>query len=67
MARRPDFGSEEKIWSRKELDEIAQNLSHLSLTGVREFYERAYATVALRAGISRLREQSKSWSRPGSN
>jgi hypothetical protein len=41
MARRPELGKE-KIWSREELKEIAQNLAHLGMNGVREFYERAY-------------------------
>ena len=41
MARRPDFGVE-RIWSREELKEIGANLARMGMTGVREFYERAY-------------------------
>lgn len=42
MARRPDPGKKEEMWTRADLDEIARNLSLLSEHGVREFYERAY-------------------------
>ena len=38
----PDFGKKEEVWTREDLKEIMQNLSHLSEHGVREFYERAY-------------------------
>ena len=41
MARRPDFGKE-KIWGREDLKEITRNLSVLSESAVREFYDRAY-------------------------
>jgi hypothetical protein len=42
MARRPDSGNREEIWTHAELEQIARNLSLLSEHGVREFYERAY-------------------------
>jgi hypothetical protein len=42
MARRPDSGKREEIWTHAELEQIAHNLSLLSEDGVREFYERAY-------------------------
>jgi hypothetical protein len=42
MARRPDSGTKEEIWTREDLKEILRNLSLLSEHGVREFYERAY-------------------------
>ena len=42
MARRPEIGRKEQIWTREDLREIMHNLSLLSEHGVREFYERAY-------------------------
>jgi hypothetical protein len=46
MARRPDIGPDgkirEEILSRAHLDELARNLSHLSLNSVLDFYQRAY-------------------------
>jgi hypothetical protein len=42
MARRPDPGKREEIWTREDLKEITRNLSLLSEHGVREFYRRAY-------------------------
>jgi hypothetical protein len=42
MARRPEIGKAEAIWTREDLKEITHNLSLLSEHGVREFYERAY-------------------------
>lgn len=42
MARRPDFGKREEIWTREDLKEITHNLALLSEHGVREFYQRAY-------------------------
>jgi len=42
MARRPDPGRKEEIWTREDLREITRNLSLLSEHRVREFYERAY-------------------------
>ncbi len=42
MARRPDPGNKEQIWTREDLNEIMHNLSLLSEHGVREFYDRAY-------------------------
>lgn len=47
MARRPDFGKHEEIWSRKDLDEMQHNLSLLSEQGVREFYQRAYRACVI--------------------
>jgi len=42
MARRPDLGKKEEMWSEADLKEIMHNLSLLSEHGVREFYERVY-------------------------
>ena len=42
MARRPDFGNHDEIWSREDLKRISENLAHLSEHAVREFYDRAY-------------------------
>jgi hypothetical protein len=42
MARRPEIGKKEEIWTHEDLKEITHNLSLLSEHGVREFYERAY-------------------------
>jgi hypothetical protein len=47
MARRPDFGEKEKVWSREDLREIMRNLSVLGEHGVREFYQRAYRECAI--------------------
>jgi hypothetical protein len=47
MARRPDFWKKEEIWSREDLKEIARNLSVLSESDVREFYQRAYRECAI--------------------
>ncbi len=41
MARRPDRERAE-ILSKKDLKELRYNLGHLSVTAVRDFYERAY-------------------------
>ncbi len=42
MARRPDPGQHEMVWSREDLKEIMRNLALLSEHGVRDFYGRAY-------------------------
>jgi hypothetical protein len=42
MARRPDAEPREQILSREHLDELARNLSHLSMSAVLDFYQRAY-------------------------
>lgn len=42
MARRPDVEKREEILSREHLDELAQNLSHLSVHAILDFYQRAY-------------------------
>jgi hypothetical protein len=41
VARRPDYGKEE-ILNREDLKNLAHHLAHLSLSAVREIYERAY-------------------------
>jgi len=41
VARRPDRENAE-ILSEKDLKELRHNLAHLSITAVREFYERAH-------------------------
>jgi hypothetical protein len=42
MARRPGVEKREEILSRKHLDELADNLSHLSMNAILDFYQRAY-------------------------
>jgi hypothetical protein len=46
MARRPDRGKTEML-SEDELQELRHNLAHLSVTAVRDFYERAYGDCRL--------------------
>ena len=46
MARRPD-GEKAEVLSEKDLKELRYNLAHLSLSAVREFYERAYQDCQL--------------------
>jgi hypothetical protein len=47
MARRPDFGRREEVWTPEDLKEIARNLAVLSEPAVREFYQRAYRECAI--------------------
>jgi hypothetical protein len=47
MARRPDFGKKEEVWTREELEEIARNLAVLSEPAVLEVYQRAYRECAI--------------------
>jgi hypothetical protein len=47
MARRPDFGKKEEVWTREELEEIARNLAVLSEPAVLEVYRRAYRECAI--------------------
>ncbi len=42
MARRPDPARREEILSREHLNELAQNLSRLSMNSILDFYQRAY-------------------------
>ncbi|MGA8616976.1 MAG: hypothetical protein WB660_00435 [Candidatus Sulfotelmatobacter sp.] len=46
MARRPNREKTE-ILSEKDLKELRYNLAHLSVSAVREFYERAYQDCRL--------------------
>jgi hypothetical protein len=46
VARRPDRENAE-ILSDKDLKELRHSLAHLSVTAVREFYERAYQDCRL--------------------
>jgi uracil-DNA glycosylase len=46
MARRPDSRKPE-ILSEKDLKELRYTLAHLSVTAVRDFYERAYQDCRL--------------------
>jgi hypothetical protein len=48
VARHPDFGAKEKIWSREDLKEIARNMAVLSEHSVREIYQRAYRECAIK-------------------
>lgn len=47
MARRPDFGKEEPIWTAEDLKEISRNLASLSEHAVRDIYQRAYRECAI--------------------
>jgi hypothetical protein len=47
MARRPEFGNNEEVWSREDLKEITRNLAVLSEPAVREVYQRAYHECAI--------------------
>jgi hypothetical protein len=47
VARLPDFGKKEEVWTRAELEEIARNLAVLSEPAVREVYQRAYRECAI--------------------
>jgi hypothetical protein len=47
MARRPDRRDQEMMLSEENLKELRQNLAHLSLPAVREFYEVAYRDCRL--------------------
>jgi hypothetical protein len=42
MARRPDITQREEILSREDLKALSDSLAHLSVSAVRDFYERAY-------------------------
>lgn len=42
MGRRPNLEKREEILSREHLDELAENLAHLSMNAVLDFYQRAY-------------------------
>jgi hypothetical protein len=46
MARRPDR-SKGEILSEQDLKELRHNLAHLSVSAVREFYDRAYQDCRL--------------------
>jgi hypothetical protein len=46
MARRPDRAKAE-VLSQQDLKELRHNLAHLSVTAVRDFYERAYQDCRL--------------------
>ena len=47
MARRPNFGNDDKILSPEDLKEIGRNLAVLSEHAVREVYQRAYRECAI--------------------
>jgi hypothetical protein len=42
VARRPEIGKQEDIHSQEDLKAIGRSLSFLSVSAVRDFYERAY-------------------------
>jgi hypothetical protein len=46
MARRPPPGPPD-VLSEEELKQLRHNLAHLSVDGVRQFYERAYQDCRL--------------------
>jgi len=43
MARRPEIKRREDILSREDLKALSNSLAHLSVSAVRDFYERAYS------------------------
>ncbi len=47
MARRPEIERREEILSREHLDELARNLSHLSMHAVLDFYQQAYRSCRI--------------------
>ena len=63
MARRPDFGEKERIWSREDLKGIMRNLSMLNDHGVRKFYQRAYQELSSTLIVQAWRQLRK-WRRP---
>jgi hypothetical protein len=42
MARRPEVGRKDEVWSAEDLKEISRNLAVLSEHAVRDFYQDAY-------------------------
>jgi hypothetical protein len=46
MARRPNSRKPE-VLSEKDLKDLSYNLAHLSMTAVKDFYERAYQDCRL--------------------
>jgi hypothetical protein len=42
MARRPDSEKHAEVLSREHLKELSDNLAHLSMNAVLDFYQRAY-------------------------
>ncbi|MGC1373845.1 MAG: hypothetical protein WA824_17055 [Candidatus Sulfotelmatobacter sp.] len=42
MARRPHIDARGDLLSREHLNELAHNLSHMSMSAVLDFYRRAY-------------------------
>jgi hypothetical protein len=42
MARRPDYGKKQEIWSGKDLEEMPRYLAALNEPAGREVYQHAY-------------------------
>ena len=42
MAKRPEINPREEVLSKEDLQRLGENLAHLSVSHVRDFYERAY-------------------------
>ena len=42
MARRPDFSKREEMFTREDLKELNENLAHLSMPAILDFYQDAY-------------------------
>ena len=68
MARRPDPGKREHMWTREDLKEIIHNLSLLSEHGVREFTNAPIASAPSSTLTPFLpHARSRNWSKPGNN
>jgi len=68
MARRPDFRKREEIMDRQQLNALSDNLAHLSMSAVREFYQRAYRECAIINGATfaparAIQELVRAWKR----
>jgi hypothetical protein len=47
MARRPGVERQEEILGREQLDELARDLSRLSMHAVLDFYQQAYRSCRI--------------------
>jgi hypothetical protein len=55
----------EEMLSRKDLAELQQGLSIMSVTAVQDFYRSAHFVCRIGPVTSKARERSRSWSRHG--
>jgi hypothetical protein len=47
MARRPDFDKKEDVMSREDLNALAENLAHLSMQALLDFYQHSYRSYRI--------------------